>query len=677
MSKLIPTSMRLPEELMNQYQKLSEKLNIPRTMLMRDGLSDYIEKAKSYENNGIEYVFGTSNKETMNILDIHDYFKEFFAVYKYSNNLPKELIKINSYGEKLFVDKKNSLKELLNIENDIYYDKILNDIKENQMISLNRNIKSNKNEEKWFEFNLFLYKDEKFEFLIVKGVNLNEKIKNSFIDEKINLINIFRKHSEIIYILLDENYRIIENSYYFNIISGYEEKELFMKSFDDFVLQNRDHFIDKTNLNLDLIIKNGENKKIKSNISVFYINDDKRFLIQGQDITEKKHLEFLIDKQNEEIKSLINENIDKTVQTYQSIIDKIPYAIFYKDSKGKFLGCNKKFELILGVKNQNIVGKDFDKILDTKNYNKMREKENLIDKENNVEKFNLSLTDDFGNKKSANVILENWSENKKNLGLIGIISLNEEKNTIQNVLNSYRYANDYFLKNVLDFHNEYITLNDIFYSHLEKNYRNKILIDSNFDLKKLQVDTVFLTALNIFFENIIDFKNDVLIQLKIEESFLNLSIVYEEKKYKFKKILKTYIEDILRQKKVQIIWEENKVFLKYKMSEEKLKKIPIKEEVDYSGKKIILAMEDMNILLLKNLLKTNAFITTVNSTEELVIQLNSFDYEKIIIKEDLYKNNEYLFKKFESNIIIVSNDYLDKNVKYVLYPLVISSLFEG
>ncbi len=233
------------------------------------------------------------------------------------------------------------------------------------------------------------------------------------------------------------------------------------------------------------------------------------------------------------------------------------------------------------------------------------------------------------------------------------------------------------MKNVLDFHNEYITLNDIFYSHLEKNYRNKILIDSNFDLKKLQVDTVFLTALNIFFENIIDFKNDVLIQLKIENSFLNLNIVYEEKKYKFKKILKTYIEDILRQKKVQIIWEENKVFLKYKMSEEKLKKIPIKEEVDYSGKKIILAMEDMNILLLKNLLKTNAFITTVNSTEELVIQLNSFDYEKIIIKEDLYKNNEYLFKKFESNIIIVSNDYLDKNVKYVLYPLVISSLFEG
>src|SRR6056297_2274467 len=236
MSKLIPTSMRLPEELMNQYQKLSEKLNIPRTMLMRDGLSDYIEKAKAYENNGIEYVFGTSNKETMNILDIHDYFKEFFAVYKYSNNLPKELIKINSYGEKLFVDKKNSLKELLNIENDIYYDKILNDIKENQMLSLNRNIKSNKNEEKWFEFNLFLYKDEKFEFLIVKGVNLNEKIKNSFIDEKINLINIFRKHSEIIYILLDENFRIIENSNYFNIISGYEEKELFMKSFDDFVL---------------------------------------------------------------------------------------------------------------------------------------------------------------------------------------------------------------------------------------------------------------------------------------------------------------------------------------------------------------------------------------------------------------------------------------------------------
>ncbi|MGM0640401.1 MAG: PAS domain S-box protein [Thermotogota bacterium] len=677
MSKLIPTSMRLPEELMNHYQELSEKLNIPRTMLMRDGLSDYIKKAKSYENNGIEYAFGTVNKESIDIFEIHDSFKEFFAVYEWNNNAPGKLVKINSYGENLFEKGRKPLKELLEIENEIYYEKILNDLKDNQVITVNREIKTDSKEEKWFEFNLFLYISDKFQFLIVKGIYLNEKIKNSFINEKININNILRKQSDIIYVLLDDNYRIIENSEYFNNISGYEEKELFMKSFDDFILQNKSNLIDKASLNLDLITKNGDNKKLKTNISVFHSNNNKRFLVHGWDITEKKHLEFLIEKQNEEIKNLINENVEETVQTYQSIIDKIPYAIFYKDTKGKFLGCNKKFEVILGVKNENIVGKDFDKILDTENYKKMKEKENLISQENSKEEFSLSLTDDFGNKKPSHIFLENWTENTKDLGLIGIISLQEEKNTVKNILDSYRNTNQYFLKNVIELKNEYITLKDIFYTNIEKRFRKKILIDTNLDLKDLHVDVVFLTALNIFFENIIDFKKEIFIQIFIENTYLNLNINYKENNFEFKKLFKLYIEDLLKQKNIEMIWEEDNIFLKYKMPDERLKKIPIKESIDYSGKKIILAMENMNILLLKNLLKTKAFIATVNSMEELVLQLNSFEYDKIIIKEKLYKNNEYLLKKFENKITIVSNDYLDTNHKYVLYPIVISSLFEG
>jgi PAS domain S-box-containing protein len=41
----------------------------------------------------------------------------------------------------------------------------------------------------------------------------------------------------------------------------------------------------------------------------------------------------------------------------QTLIDTIPSPVFYKDAKGRYLGCNRAFEIRLGVLKENILGK--------------------------------------------------------------------------------------------------------------------------------------------------------------------------------------------------------------------------------------------------------------------------------------------------------------------------------
>ncbi|HNW98277.1 MAG TPA: PAS domain S-box protein [Bacteroidales bacterium] len=61
------------------------------------------------------------------------------------------------------------------------------------------------------------------------------------------------------------------------------------------------------------------------------------------DITDKKNTEAKILQQNEFLQTLINT---------------IPNPVFYKDEKGRYLGCNKAFENNIGGKKENLIGKN-------------------------------------------------------------------------------------------------------------------------------------------------------------------------------------------------------------------------------------------------------------------------------------------------------------------------------
>ncbi|HEY3278772.1 MAG TPA: PAS domain S-box protein, partial [Syntrophorhabdaceae bacterium] len=45
------------------------------------------------------------------------------------------------------------------------------------------------------------------------------------------------------------------------------------------------------------------------------------------------------------------------LSVFQTVIDMIPAAIFYKDVEGRYLGCNKPFESLFGISKSDIIGK--------------------------------------------------------------------------------------------------------------------------------------------------------------------------------------------------------------------------------------------------------------------------------------------------------------------------------
>jgi len=53
----------------------------------------------------------------------------------------------------------------------------------------------------------------------------------------------------------------------------------------------------------------------------------------------------------------VEKALQEQLHFLQTLIDTIPNPIFYKDTKGQFLGCNKAFELRLGLTKERIIGK--------------------------------------------------------------------------------------------------------------------------------------------------------------------------------------------------------------------------------------------------------------------------------------------------------------------------------
>jgi PAS domain S-box-containing protein len=84
--------------------------------------------------------------------------------------------------------------------------------------------------------------------------------------------------------------------------------------------------------------------------------------IQGAcyDITERKEAEELIRSVNEELERRVFErtrSLNNQLQFLQQLIDTIPSPVFYKDTKGQYIGCNKSFETYWGLHKREIIGR--------------------------------------------------------------------------------------------------------------------------------------------------------------------------------------------------------------------------------------------------------------------------------------------------------------------------------
>ena len=88
--------------------------------------------------------------------------------------------------------------------------------------------------------------------------------------------------------------------------------------------------------------KDGRILDTQVTVRVIRLRDRNYFLGIWRDITEHKAAEAALRASNEFLKTLL---------------DAIPVPIFYKDSAGRYLGCNRVFEDLLGQSRENIIGK--------------------------------------------------------------------------------------------------------------------------------------------------------------------------------------------------------------------------------------------------------------------------------------------------------------------------------
>ena len=88
--------------------------------------------------------------------------------------------------------------------------------------------------------------------------------------------------------------------------------------------------------------KNGEVIEVLVNVEILSIGGKKYFLMVSEDISERKRIQT------------------KAIEQYEflnTLMETIPSPVFYKDRQGRYIGCNKAFEVFFGTSKQCILGK--------------------------------------------------------------------------------------------------------------------------------------------------------------------------------------------------------------------------------------------------------------------------------------------------------------------------------
>ncbi|MDR3640641.1 MAG: PAS domain S-box protein [Humidesulfovibrio sp.] len=93
---------------------------------------------------------------------------------------------------------------------------------------------------------------------------------------------------------------------------------------------------------VSLLAAGGEVKLAAMQRSLFELDGQRLVLGVFRDITERKALEQLLAEQ---------------LTFQQTLLDTIPYAVFYKGRDTRFLGCNKAYEACFGVRREDFVGR--------------------------------------------------------------------------------------------------------------------------------------------------------------------------------------------------------------------------------------------------------------------------------------------------------------------------------
>jgi PAS domain S-box-containing protein len=139
---------------------------------------------------------------------------------------------------------------------------------------------------------------------------------------------------------------------------GYSRKELLSMSIADVEMQEDAEAVAR---HMEKIIRNGSDhfetrQRCKNGTVIdleincsFLPEQDGRFFTFIHDITERIRTEA----------ALLEANIalERQLRFTETLLRIIPMAVFYKDTEGRYLGCNAEFSKIMGVESEDIVGK--------------------------------------------------------------------------------------------------------------------------------------------------------------------------------------------------------------------------------------------------------------------------------------------------------------------------------
>lgn len=98
----------------------------------------------------------------------------------------------------------------------------------------------------------------------------------------------------------------------------------------------------ETRYETGIITRDGLRREAEIAVTAIPTNGAPRIVVVMLDITERKRVENALRNQ---------------LLFTQALVEAIPSPLFFKDSRGAYLGCNKAFEAALGVSRQEIVGK--------------------------------------------------------------------------------------------------------------------------------------------------------------------------------------------------------------------------------------------------------------------------------------------------------------------------------
>lgn len=135
----------------------------------------------------------------------------------------------------------------------------------------------------------------------------------------------------------------------------------------------------------------------------------------ARDTTERKQMEI---------------NLQNALEFLQTLMDTIPAPIFYKDAQGVYLGCNKAFESCIGLRREDIIGKNISEILsDSSAVREHLEMDAALFRKRGVQVYEYKVTCADGAKRDVIFYKSTFSGNSGMPGgLVGvIIDISERK----------------------------------------------------------------------------------------------------------------------------------------------------------------------------------------------------------------------------------------------------------